>query len=141
MANPIYPCLWYNNQAEEATKFYCTIFPNSKIVSTNPMVTIFELNGTKFMGLNGGPHFQFNEAVSFVISCETQEEIDHYWSKLIGSKGSESMCGWLKDEYGMSWQVVPGILAELMGDPERSQRVMYAFMKMRKFDIQALLDA
>lgn len=141
MANPIYPCLWYNNQAEEAAQFYCSLFPNSKIVSTNPMVTIFELNGTKFMGLNGGPHFQFNEAVSFVISCENQEEIDHYWHGLIADTGRESMCGWLVDKYGMSWQVVPSILGELMNDPSRSQRVMEAFMKMKKFDLQALLDA
>lgn len=141
MANPIYPCLWYDNQAEEAAKFYCTIFPNSKILSTNPLVTMFELNGTKFMGLNGGPHFKFNESVSFVINCDTQEEIDHYWTKLIGTKGNESQCGWLKDEFGMSWQVVPTILGELMGDPERRERVTAAFMKMKKFDIQALLDA
>jgi len=141
MANPIYPCLWYDNKAEEAANFYCSIFPNSKIISNNPMVTIFELNGTKFMGLNGGPHFQFNESVSFVISCENQEEIDHYWNKLIGENGKESMCGWLKDEYGMSWQVVPTILGELMNNPESGQRVMQAFMKMKKFDIQALLDA
>lgn len=141
MAQPIYPCLWFENQAEEAANFYVSLFPNSKILSVNPIVTMFELNGTKFMGLNGGPHFQFNEAVSFVINCDSQEEIDHYWHGLIADSGSESMCGWLKDKYGVSWQVVPSILGELMGDPERSQRVVQAFMQMKKFDIQALLDA
>ncbi len=105
------------------------------------MVTIFELNGSKFMGLNGGPHFQFNEAVSFVINCEDQAEIDHYWDGLIADTGSESQCGWLKDKYGVSWQVVPANLGELMSDPERGQRVVDAFMKMKKFDIQTLLDA
>lgn len=105
------------------------------------MVTIFELNGSKFMGLNGGPHFQFNEAVSFVINCEDQAEIDHYWHGLIADTGKESMCGWLVDKYGVSWQVVPANLGAMMSDPERGQRVVDAFMKMKKFDIQTLLEA
>lgn len=104
------------------------------------MVVRFEINGTQFMGLNGGPNFKFNESVSFVVECETQEEIDHYWDKLTEG-GAESMCGWLKDRYGVSWQIVPTVLAKLMGDPERAGRVMQAFMKMKKFDIATLEQA
>src|SRR5262245_19791029 len=130
MKKPIYPCLWFNGQAQEAAKFYSTIFKDARIISDNAMVVIFELNGTKFMGLNAGPQFQFNEAVSFVIDCETQEEIDHYWDKLTADGGQESQCGWLTDKYGISWQVVPTILPKLMSDPARAQNVMNAFMKM-----------
>jgi predicted 3-demethylubiquinone-9 3-methyltransferase (glyoxalase superfamily) len=140
MNKPIYPCLWFDGQAHEAAAFYCSVFKNAKITADNPMVTMFEVNGQQFMCLNGGPHFQFNEAVSFVIDCETQEEIDYYWNKLTEG-GSESMCGWLKDQFGVSWQVVPSILGKLMSDPEKGQRVVAAFMKMKKFDIQTLLDA
>lgn len=104
------------------------------------MVVNFELNGKKFMGLNGGPNFKFNEAISFVIDCETQEEIDYYWTKL-SEGGSEQQCGWLKDKYGVSWQVVPTILGKLMSNPEKSGRVMQAFMKMKKFDIEKLMNA
>ena len=104
------------------------------------MVVNFELNGQQFMGLNGGPHFTFNEAVSFVVECDTQEEIDYFWNKLTVG-GSESMCGWLKDKYGVSWQIVPRILGQLMADANRSQRVVQAFMKMKKFDIDTLLKA
>lgn len=141
MSNQLYPCLWFDGQARAAAELYCTIFPNSKIISDSGMVVIFELNGQKFMGLNGGPHFKFNEAVSFVITCKDQEEIDHYWYKLIADGGKESMCGWCKDKYGMSWQVVPEMLGQLMSNPESGQRVVQAFMKMKKFDIQALKDA
>ncbi len=141
MKNELYPCLWFDGQAKSAAEFYCTIFPNSKITSDTPMVVIFELNGKKFMGLNGGPHFKFNEAVSFVISCEDQQEIDHYWYSLIADGGQESQCGWLKDKFGLSWQVVPTILGALMSDPEKGQRVVQAFMKMKKFDIEALKNA
>jgi len=140
MIQPVYPCLWFDGQARAAADFYCGIFPDSKIISDNPMVTIFEINGTKFMGLNGGPQFKFTEAVSFVVNCDTQEEIDYYWDKLTEG-GEESMCGWLKDQYGLSWQIVPTILGRLMSDPVKGQRVINAFLKMRKFDIQTLLDA
>ena len=140
MTNPIYPCLWFDDQAREAADFYCSIFKNSKITSDNPMVTMFEINGTQFMALNGGPKFNFTEAVSFVINCDTQEEIDRYWDKLTEG-GEESMCGWLKDKYGISWQIVPVVLGKLMSDPEKRNRVIDAFLKMKKFDIQTLLDA
>lgn len=141
MTNKLYPCLWFDGQAEAAAKFYCSIFPNSKIISENPMVVIFELNGNKFMGLNGGPMFKHSEAVSFVIDCKDQEEIDYYWYKLIVDGGNESQCGWCKDKFGISWQVVPTILGELMNDPAKSQKVMQAFMKMKKFDIEQLKNA
>ena len=140
MSNPIYPCLWFDNQAKSAADFYCSVFKNSKITIDTPMVVTFELNGRKFMGLNGGPIFKFNEAVSFVVNCETQEEIDYYWEKLTEG-GQEGKCGWLKDKFGMSWQIVPAILGQLMNDPEKAPKVMYAFMQMKKFDIQKLKDA
>lgn len=104
------------------------------------MVVIFELNGTKFMALNGGPEFKFNEAVSFVVSCANQDEIDNYWEKLTEG-GQEGKCGWLKDKFGISWQIVPAILGALMNDPERAPKVMYAFMQMKKFDIATLEQA
>ena len=141
MANEIYPCLWFDGQARAAADFYCTIFPNSRIISDNGMVVNFELNGRFYMGLNGGNHFKFNEAVSFVIPCNDQAEIDHYWNKLTADGGKESMCGWCKDKFGLSWQVVPVILGQLMSDPANGQRVVQAFMKMRKFDIEALKNA
>lgn len=140
MKNQIYPCLWFNGQAEAAAKFYCSIFKNSSIGVCTPMVVNFELNGNKFMGLNGVPNFKFNEAISIVVDCETQEEIDYYWNKLTEG-GEESNCGWLKDKFGMSWQIVPTILEELMTDPAKSQKVMEAFMQMKKFDIEKLKNA
>lgn len=140
MTNSIYPCLWFDGNAKSAADFYCSVFKNSKITTDTPMVVIFELDGKRFMGLNGGPQFKFNEAVSFVIDCETQEEIDYYWDKLTEG-GSEGQCGWLKDKFGMSWQVVPTILGKLMSDPEKSQRVIQAFMQMKKFDIEKLKQA
>lgn len=141
MKKEIYPCLWFNNQAQEAAEFYCTVFKNSTITANNPMVVNFELDGTKFMGLNGGPQFKFNESVSFVVQCDTQEEIDHYWDNLTKDGGEESMCGWLKDKYGVSWQIVPSILGKLMSDPEKSDRVMKTFLQMKKFDIKKLEQA
>lgn len=141
MAKQIYPCLWFDNQAKAAAEFYCSIFPNSKIVSENPMVVIFELNGEKFMGLNGGPVFKHSEAISFVIDCNDQAEIDHYWYKLIADGGKESQCGWCKDKFGVSWQVVPTILAQLMANQEKAPRVVNAFMQMKKFDIEKLINA
>lgn len=141
MKNPLYACLWYDGQAKEAAEFYCSVFKNSRITQDTPMVVAFEINGQKFIGLNGGPQFKFNESVSFVIECETQEEIDYYWNTLTANGGEESMCGWLKDKYGLSWQVIPAILSELMNDQERGPRVIQAFLKMRKFDIETLLNA
>jgi predicted 3-demethylubiquinone-9 3-methyltransferase (glyoxalase superfamily) len=141
MTNQIYPCLWFDGQAKEAATFYCSVFKNSKITVDTPMVVNFELDGKKFMGLNGGPRFKFNEALSFVVDCETQEEIDHYWDKLTADGGEESMCGWLKDKFGLSWQIVPTILGQLMSDPEKAPRVMQAFMQMKKFDIEKLKQA
>jgi len=142
MTNEIYPCLWFDGQAKAAADFYCSIFKNSKITNDTPMVVNFELNGKKFMGLNGGPEFKFNESISFVVNCETQEEIDDLWEKL-SEGGQKSQCGWLKDKFGLSWQIVPPILGELLQDkdPEKSKRVMMAMMKMSKIDIQALKDA
>jgi len=140
MTHPIYPCLWFDGNAKEAADFYCGIFKKSRITSENPMVVMFELNDSTFMALNGGPHFTFNEATSFVVNCDTQEEIDYYWDKLTKG-GEESMCGWLKDKYGLSWQIVPSILGSLVSDPEKGQRVVQAFLKMKKFDIQTLLNA
>ncbi|MBX2898450.1 MAG: VOC family protein [Cyclobacteriaceae bacterium] len=140
MTNPIFPCLWFNGQAKAAAEFYCAVFENSKIIADTPLVVTFELNGRRFMGLNGGPQFTFNEAVSFVIECSTQAEIDHYWNSLTEG-GTESMCGWLKDKYGVWWQVVPTVLGKLMSDPVRAPRVVEAFMKMKKFDIETLLKA
>jgi len=140
MTNQIYPCLWFDNQAKAAADFYCSVFKNSKITHDTPMVVNFELNGKKFMGLNGGPQFKLNEAVSFVVECETQEEIDHYWNKLTEG-GIEQPCGWLKDKFGVSWQIVPAILGKLMSDPEKAPRVVEAFMKMKKFDIKKLINA
>lgn len=140
MKNPIFPCLWFDGNAKEAADFYCSVFPSSRILKDTPMVVTFDLNGRKFMGLNGGPQFTFDEATSFVVECETQEEIDYYWERLTDG-GEESQCGWLKDRFGVSWQIVPTILEELMSDPERAPRVVDAFMKMVKFDIEALKRA
>lgn len=138
--NQIYPCLWFNTNAKDAAEYYCSIFEDGKIIQENPMVVIFEINKTKFMGLNGGPKFDFSPATSFVIECETQEKIDHYWEKL-GYEGSYQMCGWLTDKFGVSWQVVPSILPKLMEDPEKAPKVMEAFLKMKKFDIETLIKA
>ena len=141
MENQIYPCLWFDGQAQEAAEFYCSIFKNSRITANNQMVVTFELNGKKFMGLNGGPQFKFNEAVSFVVDCETQEEIDHCWENLTFDGGSEGNCGWLKDKFGISWQIVPAILPKLLSNPDKAKRVMDAYMKMKKFDIKTLENA
>ncbi len=140
MTNEIYPCLWFDGQAKAAAEFYCTVFKNSKITMDSPMVVNFELNGKPFMGLNGGPKFKFNESVSFVVNCDTQEEIDHYWNNLTKG-GSEGQCGWLKDQFGVSWQIVPNVLGKLLSDPEKSPRVVQAFMQMRKFEIDKLVNA
>jgi len=143
MTQQLYPCLWFQGQqANAAAEFYCSVFPYSKINSATPVVVMFELNGKPFMGLNSGqPKNNFNESCSFVIPCDTQEEIDHYWSKLIASGGTESKCGWCKDRFGVWWQVVPSMLGELMSHPEKGQRVVQAFLKMTKFDIEKLKNA
>lgn len=143
-------CLWFDQQAFEAARFYTQLFPNSSLETQVlldsegnpaevPMTVEFTLNGNSFVGLNGGPIFRFSEAVSFQILCEDQEEIDHYWNALT-AEGEESQCGWLKDRYGVSWQVVPARLGELMkqDDPEVARRVVEAFMPMKKLDIAAL---
>lgn len=140
MINQIYPCLWFDGKAAEAAGFYCSVFKNSRIIADTPMVVTFELEGKKFMGLNGGPQFKFNEAVSFVVECETQAEIDYYWTKLTEG-GQESQCGWLKDKFGLSWQIVPAVLGKLMSDPVKRPKVMEAFLKMKKFDIEKLMQA
>ncbi len=154
---PITPCLWFDTQAEEAARYYTGIFANSRIVSItrysdagrevhgrpagSVMTVEFELNGQPFTALNGGPHFKFNEAVSFQIMCRDQEEVDHYWNRLTaGGDPSAQQCGWLKDKYGLSWQVVPTALIEMISDPDRekSDRAMEAMLKMKKLDIEAL---
>lgn len=140
MKNPIYPCLWFKHQAKEAAAYYCAIFPHSEILSENEIVVQFRINGNQFMALNGDSKHGFTPATSFVIECETQEEIDHYWEKL-GEGGVYNQCGWLDDKFGVSWQIVPAILGELMADPEKGPRVIDAFLKMKKFDIATLLNA
>jgi len=149
----ITPFLWFDNNAEEAANFYVSVFKNSKILSvsrygdTGPgpkgavMVVSFQLDGQQFTALNGGPLFKFSEAFSFVVSCENQEEIDYYWNKLTSSGGQESQCGWLKDKFGFSWQIVPTALGELMSDPKKANRVMQALLQMKKLDIATLEDA
>ncbi len=141
MNNQIYPCLWFDGQAQAAAAFYCKIFKNSKITADNQMVVTFELNGKRFIGLNAGPQFKFSEAVSFVVDCETQEEIDYYWETLTADGGSEGNCGWLKDKFGVSWQIVPTILPTLLSNPDKAQNVLQCYMKMKKFNIAALENA
>jgi predicted 3-demethylubiquinone-9 3-methyltransferase (glyoxalase superfamily) len=150
----ISPFLWFDNKAEEAMNFYVSIFKNSKVLGVTRygdagpgpkgtvMTASFELDGQQFTALNGGPHFKFTEAISFVVNCKTGEEVDYYWEKL-SEGGEESMCGWLKDRYGLSWQVVPDILIELLGDkdPKKAKKVMEAMLKMKKIDVKALKKA
>jgi len=136
----LYPCLWFDGQAQAAAAYYCSIFKEARIITENPIVVSFELQGQRFMALNGGPKYRPSPANSYVIECQTQAEIDHYWEKL-GEGGRYDNCGWLDDKFGFSWQIVPAVLHELMADPIRAPRVIEAFMKMSKFDIQTLLDA
>lgn len=142
MSKTITPFLWFNNQAGEAAKFYVSIFKNSKVISSSPMSTTFELDGERIMALNGGPHFKLNEAFSFFVSCETQEEVDNFWEKL-SAGGEKSRCGWLKDKFGLSWQIIPTALGQLIGDPDpvKSKRVLDAMLKMNKIDIEELKKA
>jgi predicted 3-demethylubiquinone-9 3-methyltransferase (glyoxalase superfamily) len=156
----ITPCLWFDDRAEEAAKFYTAIFPNSKILNISlygeagqevhgkppgsVMTVAFELAGQTFTALNGGPIFKFNEAISLQVDCETQEEVDNYWQKLSeGGDEKAQQCGWLKDKYGVSWQIVPRVLTEMLGDANtgKSQRVMTAMLKMKKIDISELKQA
>jgi predicted 3-demethylubiquinone-9 3-methyltransferase (glyoxalase superfamily) len=148
------PFLWFDTNAEEAMNFYVSIFKNSKVLGVtrygdagpgpkgSVMTVAFELDGQKFIALNGGPQFPFTEAVSFSVDCKTQEEVDEFWEKL-SEGGEESRCGWLKDKYGLSWQVVPTVLVEMLQDkdPEKSKRVMEAMLKMDKIDINRLKQA
>jgi predicted 3-demethylubiquinone-9 3-methyltransferase (glyoxalase superfamily) len=151
-------CLWYNDQAEEAAFFYTSIFNDSSIgkisrygkegfeIHQKPEGTVmtieFKLNGMNFIGLNGGPQFKFNEAISVVVTCDTQEEIDYYWENL-SKDGEKGSCGWLKDKFGVSWQIVPSILSKLLAgeDKAKAQRVTNAFLQMKKFDIEKLVNA
>ena len=156
----IIPCLWFDSNAEEAVNFYTSVFKNSKIgdisrygeagyeIHGKPAGTVltieFELNGQVFTALNGGPIFKFNEAISFQVNCESQEEVDYYWGKLSeGGDEKAQQCGWLKDKYGVSWQIVPTVLVEMLldKDAEKSERVMKALLQMRKLDIKALEQA
>jgi predicted 3-demethylubiquinone-9 3-methyltransferase (glyoxalase superfamily) len=137
MSTSIFPCLWFDGKAKEAASFYGSIFKNFKIHSENSMVIIFEINGMKMMGLNGGPNFTFSEAVSMVVECKDQAEIDYYWEKLLES-GKENRCGWLKDKFGLSWQIIPAELGKLMSNPETSPKVGQALMGMIKIDIENL---
>ena len=136
----IYPCLWFNNQAQEAVTHYCSIFKNAKVLNDQGMMVIFELNDTKFMALNGGPAFQFNESISMVLNCEGQEEVDYYWNALTADGGAESQCGWLKDKFGVSWQIVPVELMQTVGnaDPEIREYAFQAMLKMKKIEIDKL---
>ncbi len=154
----ITPFLWYDDKAEEAANFYASLFKNSKIGSItrydeagaaaairpkgSVMVVEFQLEGQEFVALNGGPHFKFTEAISFVVNCETQEEVDKFWEKL-SQGGEEGQCGWLKDKYGLSWQIVPTALTEMLKDkdPQKAKRVMQAMLQMKKIDIKTLQQA
>jgi len=147
--------LWYDNQAEEAASLYVSIFKNSKITSVSrygeagpgpkgsAMVVVFELEGQQFMALNGGPHYSFTPAISLLVNCETQQEVDELWDKLLASGGKPSRCGWLQDKFGLSWQIIPTALGKLMSDPdpEKSRRVMQAMLTMDKVDIARLEQA
>jgi predicted 3-demethylubiquinone-9 3-methyltransferase (glyoxalase superfamily) len=155
MPQNLIPNLWFDTEAEEAAAFYTSVFPNSRVVTVTHypegapreagtvMTVEFELDGQRFVGINGGPQFPFSEAVSFQIPCETQAEVDHYWERLTADGGEEGPCGWLKDRYGLSWQVTPTGMGELFADsePERARRAMDAMLKMRKLDIATLLAA
>ena len=150
----IIPFLWFDGKAEEATNFYVSIFKNSKVVNVRRygeagpgqkgtvMTTIFQIEGQEFYALNGGPHFTFSPAISFFVNCETQQEVDELWDKL-SAGGETQRCGWLKDKFGLSWQIIPSILGKLLHDkdPEKSRRVMEAMLQMHKIDIDALKRA
>ena len=152
-------CLWFDSQAEEAAKFYISVFKNGSIghiarygkegfeyhgrPEGSVMTVEFEVNGQKFIGINGGPMFKFNEAISLVVYCESQKEVDEYWQKLTADGGQEVQCGWLKDKFGLSWQITPTVLEKMMKSPdkEKTGRVVNAYMQMKKFDIKKLEEA
>jgi len=138
----IVPFLWFDGKAEEAARFYVSIFKNSKVLSANPMSVTFQLEGQQFYALNGGPQYKFTPAVSLFVNCETQQEVDELWGKLSASK-SDEQCGWLKDKYGLSWQIIPAVLGKLMGDknPKKANAAVQAMLKMKKIDIKGLQDA
>lgn len=144
----ITPFLWYDNQAEDAMALYTSIFKNAKVISVNKaqgrtISVSFELDGQRFTALNGGPHYKFSEATSFFVGCTTQQEIDHYWTKLTADGGEPGRCGWLKDKFGVSWQIVPNALGEMLGDkdPAKGQRVLSAMLQMKKLDLGQLQNA
>jgi predicted 3-demethylubiquinone-9 3-methyltransferase (glyoxalase superfamily) len=155
----ITPCLWFDSEAEEAAKLYVSLFPNSSIDSISRygkegheihhqpegkvLTVAFKLDGAPFTALNGGPQFKFSEAISFQVYCDTQAEIDRFWNALTSEGGKESQCGWLKDKFGLSWQIIPRQLGKLLSDPDRAkaERVTKAFLKMRKFDLAAIESA
>lgn len=151
----ITPFLWFNDNAEEAINFYTSIFKNARITSINRLpegtpgpagkvlTAAFELEGQEFMALNGGPEYKFNEAISFYVNCETQQEVDYYWDKLSAGSNDTGQCGWIKDKFGVSWQIVPTALGQLMSDPnpKKAQSVMQAMLKMKKIDIAELKRA
>ena len=155
MPQKITTCLWFDTEGEEAAEFYCSLFPDSRIVDVtrygdagprpagSVMTVDFELEGRPYVALNGGPDFTFTEAISFQVSCADQEEVDRYWSTLTADGGQEGPCGWLKDRFGLSWQIIPTALPELLADPdpERGQRAMKAMLSMQKIDIAALRQA
>ena len=136
----ITPFLWFDTGAEEAARFYVSVFKNTRILSVSPMTVAFEIDGQKVLGLNGGPNYKLNEAFSFQIDCQDQAEVDYFWEALLSGGGQPSRCGWLKDRFGLSWQVVPAALPKLLGDPdrERASRAQQAMLKMVKLDIAEL---
>jgi predicted 3-demethylubiquinone-9 3-methyltransferase (glyoxalase superfamily) len=144
--NTITPCLWCKDDAKEKAEYYCSIFPNSKILAQHPSMTVFEINGNKFQALNGGVDFDYNNTISFTIPCENQTEVDHYWDTFIKDGGEAMDCSWCKDKYGLRWQIVPKQLGEFMmdSDPIRAGKVMKAMMKMQKIiiaDIEAAYNS
>ena len=147
--NKITPCLWFDNNAEEAVEFYKTVFASTKLISADKIpdgktiVVFFEIEGQQFMGINGGPMFKHSEAFSIYVDCKSQEEVDTIWEKMTSNGGAESMCGWLKDKFGISWQIIPARMIELMKDknPVKSKRVMNAMLQMRKIDMKKIEEA
>jgi predicted 3-demethylubiquinone-9 3-methyltransferase (glyoxalase superfamily) len=144
----ITPFLWFDTQAEEAMNFYASVFKNSKVIAVNKaagrvMSVQFELDGQRFMALNGGPHYKFTEAVSLFVACETQEEIDELWAKLTADGGASNRCGWLKDKFGLSWQIIPTTLGRMLSDPDpaKSKRALDAMLQMNKLDLKQLQQA
>jgi predicted 3-demethylubiquinone-9 3-methyltransferase (glyoxalase superfamily) len=158
LKHPLTPCLWFDTKAKEAAEFYCSVFPHSEVTEVtyypdagqevhgkpagSVLMVVFKLNGQSFSALNGGPHFTFDEAVSFQVLCESQAEIDHYWKALTADGGEEGPCGWVKDKFGLSWQIAPAMIGEMLtAGPEAGARVMNAMMQMSKIDLAALQNA